>query len=590
MMKRFFTLVFLLFVVMILSSCTSNNENTTDIEDPTESSMNEEPTTPTEPELSEEEKARIELEKAIKEREALELIRKEDLGEFYVPLPAIGEEGEAIRFTAKALFLTGSTAGRPVDREKVQIYIDYINALEANETATINRLSSQLSDLNTLEKIIGIAAATEINAVVIDVKDDSGLLTYESSIELVKEVEADRYARIKDVEGLMTILEEYEIYPIARIVAFKDMNFAYAKPEHSIQLSSGGVWHDYSGTPWVNPFDKYIWDYNIAIAKEAALMGFKEIQFDYVRFPDNAVAYNAITTFPGRDGKAKDVAIGEFLKYSKEVLKDYHVTTAADVFGIITRTWADKPEDIGQTWLEISPNTDVICPMVYPSHYGANWYGFEVPDAHPYGVIRGSMMEAIEKNAAIADPADIRPWLQDFTATWVQGYIYYGHNEVRQQIIAAKELGIEGYMIWNPSNVYDPRAYLPTEKEKATSYPLDTGEKDLTGRTPSDAMIQYFRSERNEIYSRVFLLTPLADRSDDFDEFYNQMTSDNLELIDYDVNSHTIVSDSEAVVSVNYKYRNTENDEPSFIEAFDTPWKAIKEKGIWKIVRDISVN
>jgi hypothetical protein len=588
MKKRFIALVFLLSVVLILSSCSFNDDKTTDIEDPTETTVTIEPTAPTEPELSEEEKARIELEKAIKEREALELIRKEELGEFYVPLPAIGEEGEAKRFTAKALFVTGSTAGRPVDREKVQIYIDYIDALKVNDTATINRLSSRLGDLNTFEKVIGIAAATEINAVVIDVKDDSGLLTYESSIELVKEVKADRYARIKDMKVLMEILEEYDIYPIARIVAFKDMNFAYASPEHSIQLSSGGVWHDYSGTPWVNPFDKYIWDYNIAIAKEAALMGFKEIQFDYVRFPDNAVAYNAITTFPGRNGKAKDVAIGEFLKYSQEILREYGVTTAADVFGIITRTWADRPEDIGQTWLEISPYTDVICPMVYPSHYGANWYGFEVPDAHPYGVIRGSMMEAIEKNAAIANPADIRPWLQDFTATWVQGYIYYGHNEVRQQIIAAKELGIEGYMIWNPSNVYDPRAYLPTEKEKATTYPLDTGEKDLTGRTPSDAMTQYFRSERNEIYSRMFLLTPLADRSDNFDEFYDQMTSNNLELLDYDVNSHKIVSESEAVVSVNYKYRNTENNEPSDIEAIDAEWRVIKEKGIWKIVRDIT--
>ncbi|HBH13404.1 MAG: hypothetical protein XD91_1365 [Clostridiales bacterium 38_11] len=586
MKRRFLTLVLLLSVVQMLSSCTFNGNKTTDIEDPIETTVIEEPTTPTEPELSEEEKARIALEKALKEREALELIRREELGEFYVPLPAIGEEGEAIRFSAKGLFVTGSTAGKPVDREKVQIYIDYIDALKNNETATINRLSSQLSDLNTLEKIIAIAAATEINAVVIDVKDDSGLLTYESSIELVKEVEADRYPRIYDVKELMAILEEYDIYPIARIVTFKDKNFAYAMPEHSIQLSSGGVWHDYSGTPWVNPFDKYIWDYNIAIAQEAALMGFKEIQFDYVRFPDNAVAYNAITTFPGRDGKAKDVAIGEFLEYSQEILKEYNVTTAADVFGLITRTWADKPEDIGQTWLEISPHTDAICPMVYPSHYGANWYGFEVPDAHPYGVVRGSMMEAIEKNGAITNPADIRPWLQDFTATWVQGYIYYGYNEVRQQIIAAKELGIDGYMIWNPSNVYDPRAYLPSEKEKTTSYPLDTGEKDLMGRTPSEAMLLYFRSERNGIYSKMFLLTPLAERSDDFDEFYSQMTSDNLELIDYDVNSHTMVSESEALVSVNYKYRNTENDEPSFIASIDTPWRVIKEKGVWKIVRE----
>jgi len=328
-------------------------------------------------------------------------------------------------------------------------------------------------------------------------------------------------------------------------------------------------------------------DYNIAIAKEAALMGFKEIQFDYVRFPDNAAAYNPITNFPGRDGRRKDEAIGDFLEYAMEELKDYGVTIAADVFGIITRTWADSPEDIGQTWLEISPNTDIICPMVYPSHYGANWYGYEVPDAHPYGVIRGSMMEAIEKNAAVKNEADIRPWLQDFTATWVEGYIYYGFNEVRQQIIAAKELGIEGYMIWNPSNVYDPRAYIPTETEKNTQYPLETGDRDYLDRTPADALQIYLRSERNNIYSRVFLLTPIADREDDFDTFYDRMTSLSIELIDYDVLEYQMVSKDQAEVTINYQYRLSEENDLSYLEGQSEVWTVIKEKGIWKVVRGI---
>ncbi len=537
--------------------------------------------------LTEEEKAQIAYEEAKKEREALEEERKNSLGEFYVPLPDLGSELNADRFLAKGLFLTGSTAGNSVDDDKVDIYVDYINALKTGDTATINQLSGKLSELNRLEKIIGIAVATEINAVVIDVKDDNGRMTYRSNIQLVDEVDGNREVRIKDVKELMVVLEKYDIYPIARVVAFKDKNFAYARPDHAIQLLDGGVWHDYSGTPWVNPFDQYVWDYNIAIAKEAALMGFKEIQFDYVRFPDNAAAYNPITNFPGRDGRRKDEAIGDFLEYAMEELKDYGVTIAADVFGIITRTWADSPEDIGQTWLEISPNTDIICPMVYPSHYGANWYGYEVPDAHPYGVIRGSMMEAIEKNAAVKNEADIRPWLQDFTATWVEGYIYYGFNEVRQQIIAAKELGIEGYMIWNPSNVYDPRAYIPTETEKNTQYPLETGDRDYLDRTPADALQIYLRSERNNIYSRVFLLTPIADREDDFDTFYDRMTSLSIELIDYDVLEYQMVSKDQAEVTINYQYRLSEENDLSYLEGQSEVWTVIKEKGIWKVVRGI---
>ena len=137
--------------------------------------------------------------------------------------------------------------------------------------------------------------------------------------------------------------------------AFKDKNFAVKNPEHSIQRKSGGTWLDpNSGNiPWINPFDQYVWDYNVAIAKEASLIGFDEIQFDYVRFPDGSKTYNPITEFPGRKGRDKDEAIAEFLEYSRKELEPYKVNLGADVFGLITRTWDDYPEDIGQTWILI---------------------------------------------------------------------------------------------------------------------------------------------------------------------------------------------------------------------------------------------
>lgn len=597
MAKRLIAIILVVCMIMVLGGCGDNNtdpvdnsENTEPSEDNSKNPSDEENEDGDNEEavdqLTEEEKAQIAYDAALMEREEIENQRKQDLGEFYIPLPPVGEDIEKVKIDAKGLFCTGSTAGKSVDTADVDSYIEYINAIEANDTAEINRLSPILQNLNTLEKIIGIAAATEINALVIDVKDDSGLLTYESSLEIVESVNANRSTRIMDMAALMEVLDKYDIYPIARIVTFKDMNFAYAKPDYSIQLKNGGVWHDYSGTPWVNPFDKHVWDYNVAIAKESALLGFKEIQFDYVRFPDNAGAYNPITNFPGREGRQKDEAIGDFLEYAKVSLEDYGVNIGADVFGLITRTWDDYPEDIGQTWIEISPHVDYICPMSYPSHYGENWYGYEVPDAHPYGVIRGSMMEALEKNASVADGSAIRPWLQDFTASWVVGHIYYGYSEVRQQIVAAKELGIDSYMIWNPSNVYDPRAFMKTADEVGKSYPVDTGDEDYMGRTPDDAMYEYFKAERHNRFSQVFLLTPVNDRTDNFDVFYEEMTTDKYDLIDYDTKGYEVTGDT-AKVNVYYKYQVTEGESSSYIENDQDVWNLAKEEGIWKIIRDI---
>jgi hypothetical protein len=598
MVKKLIAIIIAVCMILTLGGCqdksanpVENNEvidssgNNISDQNPEENLVDESTEEPVN-EISDEEKAQIKYEQALKEREELEEIRKNELGEFYVPLPLVDVEVKKMKIDAKGLFITGSTAGKTVDIEDVESYISYVKAVEANDTAEVNRLSPILQNLNTLEKVIGIAVATEVNALVIDVKDDSGLMTYESSLDIVNSVDANRSIRIRDVGTLMEVLDKYDIYPIARIVTFKDRNFAYAKPDYSIQLKNGGVWHDYSGTPWVNPFDKHVWDYNVAIAKEAALLGFEEIQFDYVRFPDNAKVYNPITNFPGREGRQKDEAIGDFLEYAEKSLEEYGVSLGADVFGLITRTWDDYPEDIGQSWIEIAPYVDYVCPMSYPSHYGANWYGYEVPDAHPYGVVRGSMMEALEKNAAVAGDSVIRPWLQDFTASWVVGHIYYGYTEVRQQIVAAKELGIDSYMIWNASNVYDPRSFMETAAEKTTTYPVDTGDKDLMGRNPMDAMYDYFFSERHERFSQVFLLTPVEDRTDNFDVFYEEMTTDKYELIDYDTLAYEISGDT-SKVTVYYKYQVREGETTRYLENDKDVWNLVKEKGIWKVKRDI---
>ena len=290
----------------------------------------------------------------------------EELGDFYVPLPALGEEREIKTVKAKSLYITGNIAGFKFQEENIDYYVDYINALSGQSGKSPD--ASRVDEINKLEKVLGIAKATEINALVIDIKNDSGHVTWESDLEIVKDIGSDLEARFSDYTPLMEYLEENEIYTIARIVAFKDPFFAASKPKHAIQLNQGGVYLDQAGESWVNPFDQYVWDYVIAISREAALRGFHEIQYDYVRFPDRASYYNPITNFPGRNDRKKDEGIEDFLAYAREELKSYNVHLAGDVFGIVTRSWDDIPDDIGQTWRKVANNVDYICPMIYPSH------------------------------------------------------------------------------------------------------------------------------------------------------------------------------------------------------------------------------
>ncbi|WP_019227862.1 putative glycoside hydrolase [Sedimentibacter sp. B4] len=538
---------------------------------------------PSQPELTEEEKAAQELEKKIAEREELEKSRKEEYKEFYVPLVPVSEQREKEYVEVRALYATGHTAGNELNKENIDAYSEYVKALQSNDKALASSLYAAADKANKFERIVGIADATEINGLVINVKDDNGFITYESNVEIVQKMNQNTPIPIKDVKKMLEVLKDYDIYTIGRIVAFKDKNFAVLSPDHSIQLKTGGTWLDpNSGNiPWINPFDKYVWNYNIAIAKEASLLGFDEIQFDYVRFPDGAKKYNPITEFPGRNGRDKDVAIAEFLQYAKKELAPYSVNLGADVFGIITRTWDDFPEDIGQTWILMGEHVDNLAPMVYPSHYSTGWYNLENPNANPYLVVKGAMEEAIEKNSSMENPPHIRPWIQDFD--W-QG-IEYGPDKVRAQVIAAKELGVTEYMIWNPSNVYDPYAFMLTETEKKTTYPLDKGELDYTEKTPGDSADKYLSGMLNERFSYMYLMTPVADREKDFDSYLKAMESSNVSLLRYKVTGYEMdPSDKDkATVYLNYKIEIKNGDVSQIVEKDNAQWQSVRENNIWKI-------
>lgn len=399
---------------------------------------------------------KISYDKYVMDYNLYEYRRKKETGEFYVHLRDLDDVSMIERIEAKGLYISSAIVGFSINRENVEIYAQYINKLKNNKVIT-NDTKKSINKINRLERAIAIAIATEINTFVIDVKDDDGLLNYDSNIEIVNNINSDRYSRIKDIRVFMDVLEEYDIYPIARIVTFKDRMFAKSNPNHAIRDNSNNIWKDKYGISWVNPFDEYVWKYNIAIAQEAALLGFKEIQFDYVRFPVDA--FESKTTYPDRNERSRDDGIKEFLTYAKEELKDYSVIVSADVFGVVTRYKNDR-ENIGQTWTKISDVTDVISPMIYPSHYGPYWYGCPVPDAQPYKVLNSALTESIKQNTNIDNPANIRPWIQGFTASWVKGHIKYGYEEIIEQIDAGYDLNIMEYLVWNAGCYYDPRAFI----------------------------------------------------------------------------------------------------------------------------------
>ena len=294
---------------------------------------------------------------------------------------------------------------------------DSVRALYVNGWAAGSR--------SRMDELIRMAEETEINALVIDIKESDTYLVYDSTaVPLAKEIGADERPGSKWLPELVEELQDRGIYTIARIVVFKDRMLAEQRPQLAIRHVNGGVWKDQKGKPWVNPYNREIWDYNIAIAREALDMGFGEVQWDYVRFPDVPSSLQRTMSFPGADGVSREDNIRNFLRYSKEQLAEYQVPIAADVFGLSTHLESDV--GIGQQWEKVIEAADVVLPMVYPSHYYAGMYGFQRPNAHPYEIIRVSMQDAVERTRYLEQEGkkvgEIMPWLEAQTATWVQAH------------------------------------------------------------------------------------------------------------------------------------------------------------------------
>lgn len=308
-----------------------------------------------------------------------------------------------------------------------------------------------IADKKRFEKLVKLIDETELNAVVIDVKSDEGMVLYQTNLKDVQFSGANSKIAIEDIDAVLKYLNEKEIYTIARIVTFKDNKAASKFPHLAVKTTSGTVWRDRNNQAWLNPYNQDAWSYVLDIAEEAAVKGFKEIQFDYVRFPTDGnirlIDYGALKN------KNKAQAIGDFLKYARERLSSIGVVTSADVFGLVTT--AENDMNIGQQLEYLADSVDVICPMVYPSHYGKGSYGVAEPDFEPYKIVNYSMKKAKERlNKDEKSIAKLRPWLQDFSATYLPRYKKYGAAEIRAQIKATYDAGVEEWILWNAANRY----------------------------------------------------------------------------------------------------------------------------------------
>jgi hypothetical protein len=286
---------------------------------------------------------------------------------------------------------------------------------------------------------------SRINSVVIDIKDYSGFILYDSQLESVKEIDAVR-SRMDDVKEIIKEFHAADIYVIARQTVFQDPVLAFAKPELAFKTWNGNIWRDHKGLAWLDPQQEEVWNYNLTIAKEAADLGFDEINFDYMRYPSDGDMANMNYNLSGEQNRAE--IMKSFFKFLSDNL-DNKITISIDMFGLVMDHTTDNYDlNIGQRLVDAADYFDYVYPMMYASHYPLNYLGFENAAAHPGAVLTYGL--EISQAALENKKAKIRPWLQAFNigATYDQRLIDEQINAVENVTSTA------GWALWNARNYY----------------------------------------------------------------------------------------------------------------------------------------
>ena len=322
----------------------------------------------------------------------------------------------------------------------------------------VNRWAAQSA--RRMRGLIAIADSTEINAFVIDMKDEFGL-NYRSADSLVAG-NAGSAGSVPQLAALLDTLDKHGILTIARIVVFKDSVAARRNPDHVIRRPDGQPWHDKHGLTWVDPYDRTIWEYNIRVAEELSRLGFREIQFDYIRFPE---PYKSLPPQVFRDANnvSKPEALANFFREACPRIHRAGARCTADIFGLVTTV--PGALEVGQQWEKLSPVTDVLLPMVYPSHYPPGSFGVDRPNADPYTIVKSAISRAHERDLALdlTGPGRVRPWLQAFTL----GKPAYGAHEIEEQKRAVYDSGYDGWVLWHPGSLYE--SFVPGLEKNAVS-------------------------------------------------------------------------------------------------------------------------
>ena len=302
------------------------------------------------------------------------------------------------------------------------------------------------------EGVLDLIRQKNANALVIDVKNDRGEVPFKVAVPWAEQIGAQKLITVHDMKGLLADFKSQGIYTIARIAVFKDDLLAAGHPELAVRVQGGGFFRDRERMRWVDPFRRAVWDYDIAIAKEAAEAGFDEIQFDYVRFPDSKRGVFA----QAADGDSRTEAITGFLLAAHQALQPWNVFTAANIFGYVC--WNENDTDIGQKIDHIVTAVDIISPMLYPSGFRYGISGVRNPVQHPDEIVYHSLRRCQERTGAAA--TRFRPWLQAFRDYAFGGRVFDG-AAVNAQVKAAAAFGTGSYMLWNPRNVYPKDGYTP---------------------------------------------------------------------------------------------------------------------------------
>jgi hypothetical protein len=327
---------------------------------------------------------------------------------------------------------------------------DTLRGLYVNRWAALGR---KLTDL------IAVAKRTEINALVIDVKDDRGFVLYRSSVPLAREIGADtadgHWMSSSKLRAVLDTMIAHNIYPIARIVVAKDPLLAKKKLDLAIKRKSDlKPWLDKNGKPWLDPHQRAVWQYAADLAREAYDLGFSEVQLDYVRFPDEKRLISE-TVYPLAEGRVRAQVIRDQLGFVRKLLKPHSMRVTADVFGLTATDTTDM--GIGQRWEMFVDQVDVVLPMIYPSHFARGTYKLRNPNARPYETIDHALKDAIARSDSIPNAAEIIPWYQDFTL----GAPRYGAAQIRAQKKAGYDNGFQSWILWNPSSNYTLAALEP---------------------------------------------------------------------------------------------------------------------------------